>query len=180
MIRRESTLFSVLGDAFKQVFPDDILELTYEECSADCAKFLITYETTFKDSIYYDTKEKSLPEADRTYHPGILLNWKFRVGLPSENKPYKFELESIPAETVSYEGAPVQDHLSGVSATDGTNIERNNFYDAMVTSAFDDFRQHLVFKLGIGPPPKDIDAGDGEVTSERNGAKSAKGVSIVR
>jgi hypothetical protein len=152
MLRREAALLDVLREAFKQIFQEDILEVTYD-CADGCAKFLVTYEITFKDSIYYDTQEKDLPEADRTYNPGILINWKFGVRLPSQNEPYEFELESLPAKTITYDAAGVSE--TNLVQQDVDKIEKNNFYDAMVNSSFRDFREHLVFRMGIGPPPKD-------------------------
>ena len=168
MLRRETALLDVLREAFKQIFPEDILELTYD-CTDGCAQFLVTYETTFKDSVYYDTKEKDLPEADRTYNPGILINWKFAVRLPSQNEPYEFELESVPAETITYDAGVSETNLA---QPDVDKIERNNFYDAMVNSSFQDFREHLVFRMGIGPPPKDsVESEGGTTASDRTTLK---------
>ncbi|HKP69022.1 MAG TPA: hypothetical protein VJV05_07040 [Pyrinomonadaceae bacterium] len=154
MLRREANLLEVVRTALSQVFPQDILELS-NSCAGECAKFLFTYETTFKDSIYHDTKEDNLPRAERTYSPGILITWKFDVSLPSQNQTYEFELESIPAKTINYDPVDVSAASFAFAQGDVQKLENNNFYDAMVNSAFEDFRQHLVFQLGIGPPPQD-------------------------
>ncbi len=148
MIERESSLFGVLVEAFGQVFPDDVLELT-TECSGNCASFSVNYETSFLESIYYDTKEKKLPEKERTWSPGILINWKFLLSIPNEDKRYDFELESAPADTINYDSFGESDSTSKTIQ----ELDQSSFYDAMVKSAFDDFRKHLLFELGVGPEP---------------------------
>lgn len=152
MIAREAALVGVLSEAVREVFPEDILEIT-QGCSANCSEAKVVYDTSFRDSIYYSDDEKGLPEEDRTYKPGILIGWTFQITIPQTSGIYEFTLESVPATTI-YHDAPL--HLDGSPPpTNGdiSNAEKNSLYDAMVVSAFDDFRRNLVFKLGMGPEP---------------------------
>ncbi len=151
MLARESALVGVLSQAVREVFPEDILEIT-QGSLADCSEALIVYETTFRDSIYYSTEEKDLPEKDRTYKPGILINWTFRIAIPKQSGMYEFTLESVPASTIYHDTPPLPDGVAPVGGT-MSDVEKNSLYDAMVASAFEDFRRNLVFKLGIGPEP---------------------------
>jgi len=148
MIERESSLFVVLVEAFGQVFPDDVLELT-TECSGNCASFMVSYETSFLESIYYDTKEEKLPRNERSWSPGILIDWSFLLSIPNEEKRYDFDLQSAPADTINYDSLGESD--SSIKMLQ--ELDQSSFYDAMVTSAFDDFRKHLLFELGVGPEP---------------------------
>ncbi len=78
MIRREGHLLTVVKTAFEEVIPDDILEFS-SECAGECVTFLVRYIVSSKDSIYYDDREKKLPDADRTWNPGIFIEWDFGV-----------------------------------------------------------------------------------------------------
>lgn len=48
-------------------------------------------------------------------------------------------------------------------------VDKGNLYDAMVSSAFDDFKTNLVYRMGIGaepkPKPNDEDTSDVEIAS---------------
>lgn len=152
MIARESALAGVLSQAVREVFPEDILEIT-QGCSANCAEAKIAYDTSFRDSIYYSNDEKGLPEEERTYKPGILIGWTFRITVPQRSDIYEFTLESVPASTIYHDSPPAADGISPPVGGEMSNIEKTSLYDAMVASAFEDFRRNLVFKLGIGPEP---------------------------
>lgn len=146
MREREMQLFAYLQNTFAQIFPDDIVELV-SECPDECARFRVRYDIFFQESIYYDLREKELPEADRKWSPGILIEWQFSLGIPGREEPYSFELDSAPAETIDY------DLVDGSDANSESEANQNSFYDAMVVSSFDDFRAHLLFNLGLGPDP---------------------------
>lgn len=143
MLEREEQLFAVVNSSFKQIFPDDILELVLE-CTSSCSELKIRYSTSFLDSIYYDLREKDIPEIDRNWSPGILIEWNCSLTVPGEAQSYSFDLESAPAQHITYN-------------TDGgdsdSEADQQSFYDAMVTSSFDDFRAHLLFNLGLGQDP---------------------------
>ena len=145
VMEREGQLFGVLQIAFKQIFPDDVLELV-RECSGDCSVLNIRYETSFLNSIYYDLKEKDIPREDRQWSPGILIEWTCSLKIPGQAEPYVFELESAPADDITYDTV----ETGGV---DHNETDKQSFYDAMVASSFDDFRAHLLFNLGLGPDP---------------------------
>jgi hypothetical protein len=151
MIRRESNLFSVVTDAFKQVIPDDILEFS-RECGGECVTFLVKYKVS-SDSIYYDPREKKLPEVDRVWNPGIFIDWDFSVRTPNQPQSYDFSLESLPADHITYD-SDLAENLSGkVDVEKEMQTDKNNMYDEMVSSAFDDFRKNLVYRMGIGAEP---------------------------
>lgn len=150
MLSREEQLFLVLQAAFKQVFPDDIIEFV-KSCNGECSQFVVRYETSFLDSIYYDLKEKEIPREERNWSPGILINWQFSLHVPGETSGYEFDLESAPAEQINYDSA-IESESDSVTQTD-QDMDQKSFYNAMVTSAFDDFKQHLLFNLGMGTEP---------------------------
>jgi hypothetical protein len=145
MIERETQLFAILQSSFKQIFPDDVLELVLE-CASECAGVNILYKTSFQNSIYYDLKEKEIPEEDRNWSPGILIEWTTSIAVPGEAQLYSFDLESAPADRINYDTVEV-------AGRDPQETDQNSFYDAMVTSSFDDFRAHFLFNLGLGREP---------------------------
>ena len=164
MIRRESNLFEVVTEAFKQVIPEDILEFT-RECGGECVTFLVRYKVS-SDSIYYDPREKKLPEVERVWNPGIFIDWDFSVRMPNQPQSYDFSLESLPADHITYD-SDLAENLSGkVDVEKEMQTDKNNMYDGMVSSAFDDFRKNLVYRMGIGaePTPPE-DAPDEDKTS---------------
>lgn len=150
MLAREEQLFLVLKAAFQQVFLDDVVELV-KTCNSKCSEFVVRYETSFLDSIYYDLKEKDIPREERNWSPGILINWQFSLQVPGETGHYAFELESAPAEEINYDSAGESE--SDILTQTGQDLDQKSFYEAMVTSSFDDFKQHLLFNLGMGMEP---------------------------
>ena len=173
MIRRESNLLTVVTDAFRKVIPDDILEFS-SECVGDCVTFLIKYKVSSKDSIYYDPREKKLSDIDRTWNPGIFIDWDFSVRTPNQPQTYDFSLTSLPANHITYDSNAVEDLSGKVDVEKEMLVDKSNLYDAMVSSAFDDFKANLVYRMGIGvePKPKDQDTpevetapiGEGEIS----------------
>ncbi len=156
MVEREAELFGILNISFKQIFPDDVLELV-SDCSSNCAVLNIGYRTSFLDSIYYDVKEKDIPEVDRNWSPGILIEWNCSLSISGQTSPYLFKLESAPAKHITYETDETLD-------ADPKEADQKSFYDAMVSSSFDDFRMHLLFNLGLGPDPHPEQEGGREAT----------------
>lgn len=153
MKEREAQLFEYLQSTFAQIFPDDIVELT-TDCSERCAKFLVRYETSFEETIYYDVREEDVAREDRSWSPGILIEWRFSLDVPGQSS-YSFELNSAPADTINYDR--VDDSKPGSES----EADQHSFYDAMVASSFDDFRAHTLFNIGIGPDPHPESADDG-------------------
>lgn len=159
-MEREALLSSHLRSAFQKVFQDDVLEIVTEYPSA-CPQFIVKYETSFLDSIYYDVEEKDIPYEDRNWSPGILIQWLLLLKITDGYESYFFDLESAPAEHITYDSA--SDTFDNHSRTE---FDKHSFYNAMVVSAFEDFSAHLVFNLGLGPEPhvedkKMIDAENG-------------------
>ncbi len=134
---RETKLVDVIADAFRYVIPDDILEIS-GECSGDCVTFLVKYKID-SDSIYYDTDQENMPENERTYNPGIFIDWDFGVQTPNQPEVYNFTLSSNPASHISHDTV--------------SNDDLSDFYDALAASAFDDFKLNLIYKTGIGTDP---------------------------
>lgn len=153
MIRRENNLLAVVTDAFRKVIPDDILEFA-NECGDECATFLVKYKVSSKDSIYYDPREKKLPDVDRTWNPGIFIDWDFSVRTPNQPQTYDFSLSSLPADHITYDSNLAEDLSGNVDVEKEMQTDKSNLYDAMVASAFDDFKANLVYRMGIGEEPK--------------------------
>lgn len=170
MSRREGSLLAVISGAFKQVIPDDILELS-NECSGECVTFLVKYKINAKASVYYDSRQEDLPDNEKVFYPGILIDWDFGVQIPNQSKNYNFSLESIPAQTINYDSNLSEADQTNKDFSDVLNADRGNIYDSMVQSAFEDFRANLVFKMGIGEAPKrnDESANDSVMLYETNG-----------
>ncbi len=147
MLEREVLLFTHLRSAFQKVFQDDVLEVV-TECPSVCPQFIVKYEISFLDSIYYDVEEKDIPYEDRNWSPGILIQWGLLLKVADDSESYFFDLESAPAEHITYDSA--SDTFDNHSRTE---FDKHSFYNAMVVSAFEDFSAHLVFNLGLGPEP---------------------------
>jgi hypothetical protein len=154
MQQREGNLLTVIADAFRQVIPDDILEIT-GDCSAECVTFLVKYKIR-SDSIYYDTLQKDVPENDRVYKPGIFFDWDFGVQIPNQPQIYSFTLESDPAADIFYDRNPNLDYTKG-DFVETAKADRENVYNSMVTSAFDNFKENLILKTGIGTAPENAE-----------------------
>lgn len=153
MIRREGHLFTVVANGFREVIPDDILEFS-DQCVGECVTFLIKYKVSSKDSLYYDPREKKLPEADRTWNPGIFIDWDFNVTTPNQSQNYNFTLSSLPAEHITYDSNAPENLSENINVEEEMKVDKSNLYDAMVSSAFDDFKANLVYRMGIGAEPK--------------------------
>jgi hypothetical protein len=164
MNKLETLATTRISEAFNTVIPNDILEFT-SECGDECITFLVKYIVD-SDNIYYDLRQKKLPDNDRTWYPGVWFDWNFDIKTPDNPKTYDFQLTSDPAEEISYD-----------SNFDGENIDKNEFeklldkdkniiYESMVISAFDDFRANLIYRMGIGEEPKrDVIEDENEDTS---------------
>lgn len=148
MSKRESGLFSVVVDAFKQVIPDDVLEFS-NQCAGECVIFKVNYKIG-KDTLYYDTRQEDLPDSKRTFYPGIIINWNFNINIPNQSQNYNFELVSSPAETITYDSNSPDTLVDNEDFSKVLEVDKNYIYDAMAASAFDDFKTNLVRRMGIG------------------------------
>jgi hypothetical protein len=152
MSRREGVLFTEVVGAVTRVIPNDILDIS-TECTGEVIQFQVKYEIG-ADSIYFDTAQEKLPDSDKTYYPGIFILWDFGVLIPGAAEAYNFELESIPASTIRYDG----DYDASAALKPGFEkiLQANigSMYDSMAASAFEDFRANLIFRMGIGDDKK--------------------------
>ncbi|KAK0039382.1 hypothetical protein Bpfe_031215 [Biomphalaria pfeifferi] len=153
MKNREKALLGVVADALRKVIPDDILELS-NDCAENCVKFKINYKIDAKYSLYYDTRQEDVPNVEKIYYPGILIDWDFSVQLPNQTSGYNFKLDSIPAEQISYDTKLTEGEQSNKNFADILKADLGIIYDSMVASAFDDFKANLIYKMGIGEEPK--------------------------
>ncbi len=152
MSRRQDGLFGVVADGFRKVIPDDILEFS-TECAGECVIFTVKYKIGAKDSLYYDTRQKDLSDEERTFYPGIFINWNFNIKIPNQPQNYNFELASIPAEHLDYDGDSDEITSDKDTSEKISEADKNHLYDSMVASAFDDFKANLVYRMGIGAKP---------------------------
>lgn len=150
--QRENQLMSLNSDAFHQVIQDDILEFS-DTCENQCILFHIQYFID-SDTIYYDDRQENLPENDRTWYPGVFFDWHFQVNIPNQTNKYGFELYSDPASQINYDSKSKKDNVDKDEFAKVLESDKNNIYDSMVKSAFDDFRANLVYRMGIGEEPK--------------------------
>ncbi len=169
MSRREDHLFTVTADAFKYVIPDDILEFS-TECGGECVTFLVKYNVGSKGSLYYDNRQEKLPDAERTFYPGIDIYWDFDIKIPNQSQNYNFELESSPATEIFYDSNSDETTSGKDDFTKILDAEKSYIYDSMVESAFDDFRINLIYRMGIGTKPKR----DDEETANAENAPAIK------
>jgi hypothetical protein len=137
MKQRETALFTLIAETFRQVIPDDILEIS-GDCSGECVNFLVKYSIK-SDSVYYDADKKDLPSNERTYYPGIFIDWDFGVQIPNQPQIYNFALVSNPADHISYE-----------NVTNDENDDLSSYCEALAASSFDDFKVNLISKTGVG------------------------------
>lgn len=154
MNNRENVLTSLISAAFKQIIPEDVLEFS-KDCSAQCVNFVIDYQVNSNDSVYYDLRQKTLPENERTYYPGISIDWNFGIQIPEQTKNYAFELASFPASEIYYDTTTPDEAPANKEFADVLNEDKSIIYNSMTASAFDDFRANLVYRLGIGAKPAD-------------------------
>ena len=149
---RENGLFKVVAEAFQQVIPDDILEFS-TGCSDECVIFTVNYKIGAKDSLYYDDRQEKLSDAERTFYPGIFINWDFNIKTPNQPQNYNFELASIPAQEIEYDTHSTDESSDKNDFSKVLDADKNYIYDSMVASAFDDFKTNLVHRMGIGAEP---------------------------
>lgn len=154
MNERESVLTAVISNAFRQIIPGDVLEFS-KDCADQCVKFVINYKVNTNNSVYYDLRQKELPENERVYYPGISIDWDFGIQIPEQSKDYKFNLSSFPASEISYDTTTSDEATANKEFIDVLNIDKSIIYASMTKSAFDDFRANLVYRLGIGTKPID-------------------------
>ena len=152
MAGREGRLITLMSEAFAQVIPDDILEIV-GKCPEKCVTLTVNYEVDPMNSVYYDLRQEKVPEAERTWYPGIYIDWTFLVRIPEQEREYKFELGSSPAETITYDTNSDKPYDPNEDFAKVLSSDKGNVYDSMVASAFDDFRSNLIFRMGIGEPP---------------------------
>ncbi len=151
MTQREDDLFALVGSAFREVIADDVLEIS-RQCSGEFVKFLIKYEMDVKYTIYFDVRQEKLSDDEKVFYPGILIDWKFETMIPNQTEKYNFELESVPADEITYDSKPSEEEQNK-DFQDILDNNKGNIYNSMVSSAFGDFKAHLLYDLGLGKDP---------------------------
>lgn len=151
MTQREDDLFALVGSAFREVIADDVLEIS-RQCSGDFVRFLIKYEMDVKYTIYFDVRQEKLSDDEKVFYPGILIDWKFETMIPNQPEKYNFELESVPADEITYDSKPSEEEQNK-DFQDILDNNKGNIYNSMVSSAFGDFKAHLLYDLGLGKDP---------------------------
>ena len=151
MTQREDDLFALVGSAFREVIADDVLEIS-RQCSGDFVRFLIKYEMDVKYTIYFDVRQEKLSDNEKVFYPGILIDWKFETMIPNQTEKYNFELESVPADEITYDSKPSEEEQNK-DFQDILDNNKGNIYNSMVSSAFGDFKAHLLYDLGLGKDP---------------------------
>ena len=145
---------ALIANAFRQIIPEDVLEFS-KDCPDQCVNFDIDYKVNTNSSVYYDDRQKKLPENERTYYPGISIDWDFGIRIPERTKDYKFSLSSFPASTISYDTPTPDEAPADKDFANVLNADRSSIYNSMTASAFDDFKAYLIYRLGIGAEPVD-------------------------
>ena len=115
-----------------------------------------------------------MPEDDRTYYPGIFIDWNFDVQIPNQPQPYNFSLTSDPAERISYDSVSDDDNKGIEEFSEVLNADKGNIYNSMASSAFNDFKTNLVFRMGIGTAPPITDDKPSEGKSSATTKKGKK------
>lgn len=89
----------------------------------------ISYRTNASNSLFYRESQEHIRETSRPFYPGIVFEWDCGIRIAGMPDVYEFQLESKPAEKFTETAAGV--------------------YEDMTGSAFNDFRQELVKRLGL-------------------------------
>jgi len=172
MTPRERKLFQVVDEAFKQVIPNDIIEIS-NGCVGDCVQFLIDYRIDFTNSVYWDLRQEKVAEDGVVYYPGIGIDWDFKVQIPNRPETYEFSLDSKPANEISYDSNADESTAENKDFAEVLDADKSLIYDSMVASAFDDFKVHLLAKTGMGPDVVD-EKPAAETLGKKNHVKSRK------
>ena len=143
MRAREQEIITQVASAFKEVIPEDILEIVGTGAADSKVVLVIRYKVRAGKSLYFRDVDSHISAHLRNYYPGVYLTWDFEIRVP-EQRGYRFSLESNPASTISYRSA--------------SNLpDSSTVYDRMTSSAFENFRDELIRRLGLrerhGPTP---------------------------
>lgn len=153
MRAREQKAFQAVQSAFRSVIPGDVLDLKilagrapnrpddpyddlypngvdpWAQAIGAVGAITITYRTNASNSLFYRESQEHIRETSRPFYPGIVFEWNCGIGIAGVPDVYQFQLESKPAEKFTETAAGV--------------------YEDMTGSAFNDFRQELVKRLGL-------------------------------
>jgi hypothetical protein len=122
---REEAVVSGVRKTISTLFPADILQIA--EQSAAGPRIAVTYTYANKlGSLYYFTREETLPKSQRTWFYGIEIDWVLSLYIPTQTAPlHRFDLTSEPATTITIIGSSTAE----------------NVYNLMAESAFADFNR---------------------------------------
>lgn len=135
MKAREHTIANRLVTAFGHVIPNDVLSFEVDRSPLPELWIVVSYSVNPGESLYFDTKEATLPKEERSYYPGIEFRWRMEFCGGLSTRKYAFTLVSNPASQITVEG--------------GRSTEASNVYDAMSVSAFDSLRVEIEKRIGL-------------------------------
>ena len=127
MQAREARILEQLRSAIRTVIPEDVLQL--RASSNASPRMVVSYTVAASGDLYYKTSQEALPESKRPFYPGIQFGWTCDIKAPNSGEDlYRFSLDSAPAMQFS---------------------AADDVYDGMADSAFEDFRNALIKRLGL-------------------------------
>lgn len=141
MAGREASITAAVQAAFDTVMARDILALNGLGEDQTEPVFVIHYAVTAGRTLYYRESDASQEACSRPHYPGIGFSWSFQIRIPPKfGTTYSLGVTSRPADHISY---------SPTTYVFGGDGEKATIYDAMAQSAFDNFREVLIQRLGF-------------------------------
>ena len=139
MRAREEAIVEHIRNAFGKVISSDVLAFEMNPSSLPPLWFVVKYQVRAGKAIYYNTKEKDTPDADRSYYPGVFFDWTIQICPGDLEKRYMFTLSSNPADHIQVD-------------TSG-NSSASAIYLAMSRSAFTSLEQEVEKRFGLQESP---------------------------
>ena len=138
--KRERFITALINYAFHNITPDDLLGFsTLKSKPEEGIFFEVDYTIQSSGVLFYRTKEKDLPDEEKTQYAGVEFLWSLKIIIPDHAEKYKFSFKSKPASQFS---------------TRGDSFHK--VYDAMASSAFSDFCRVFIHQSGLAPTFKDV------------------------
>ncbi|MGJ5816228.1 J domain-containing protein [Paludibaculum fermentans] len=135
MRARESAIGAELITTFSSVIPNGVLDFHLSPDQLPPMWLAVDYTVLPSDALYYNTKERGLPERVRAYYPGILFRWRIEMCAGHNSDQYAFEISSNPAQHITVDG-------TGASSASAV-------YRAMSLSAFTSLREEITRRVGL-------------------------------
>lgn len=93
----EGSVIKNIKNAFKGIFPSDIMSINDGSPIPEQAFFRIAYIYQNDDSIYYNTKEKNKSFEQRELFQGIKIHWEITLNIPGKGFINIARIDSTPA-----------------------------------------------------------------------------------